>query len=209
MENAQPRYATLNPMQTPPPTSSSSDLFSGKNFTIVVLLVLLALSFVGVNLLDYISNIIKAFIAIFTPIITPILALFGYTTGKVINTTADVASDTAKAGIDVAEGAVQSVGNLLISASKGGIDTTELDAALQLSKPKVAGDPDADTTANPIQNQISAQKTSWCLVGEVAKRRGCIMVDDDNKCMSKQLFSSKQMCLNPTQTPNIQHSKTK
>jgi hypothetical protein len=155
-----------------------------------------------VNLLDYISNIIKAFIAIFTPIITPILALFGYTTGKVINTTADVASDTAKAGIDVAEGAVQSVGNLLISASKGGVDTTELDSALQMSKPKVAGDPDEDTTANPIQNQISAQKTSWCLVGEVAQRRGCIMVDDDSKCMSRQLFPSKKMCLNPTLTKN-------
>ncbi len=203
MENVQPRYATLDSSQIQSTTfRSSSDSFSGKNLIIIVLLILLSLSFFGVNLLDYLSNIIKAFIAIFTPIIRPILSLFGYTTGTVINTTADIASDTAKAGIDVAEGAVQSVGNLLISASKGGVDTTELDTALNIAKPKMINVPDDDTTANPIQGAISNNKIGWCLVGEVAERRGCISVDDESKCMSRQIFPSKKMCLNPTMTQN-------
>ena len=196
MENIQPKYETLNSS----PTQSSVESFSGKNLIIIVLLVLLSLSFFGVNLLDYISNAIKTFIAIFTPIIKPILSLFGYTTGAVINTTADVASDTARAGIDVAEGAVQSVGNLLMSASKNGVDTRSLDAALNISKSKTMNDPNEDTTANPIQNPISSNKIGWCLVGEVGSRRGCIMVDDESKCMSGQIFPSKKMCLNPTLT---------
>jgi hypothetical protein len=201
MESIQPKYETLSSSNTESPNMES---FSGKNILIIVLVGLLALSFMGFNLLDYISNAIKTIIAIFTPIIRPILSLLGYTTGAVINKTADVVSDTAKTGIDIAEGTVQSVGDLLISASKGGVDTTQLDSALNLSRPKPVNDPDADTTANPIQNPISSNKVGWCLVGEVADKRGCIMVDDEAKCMSGQIFPSKKICLNPTLTQNAQ-----
>jgi len=194
MESVQPKYEVLNA----PNGDSGFDSFSGKNLIIIVLVVLLLLSFVGVNLLDYLSNAIKTIIAIFGPILTPILSLFGYTTGAVINKTADVVSDTAKTGIDIAEGTVQNVGNLLISASKGGVDTSELDRVLNLPKTKSVDDPEEDTTANPIQNPISANKGGWCLVGEQAQRRGCIMVEDANKCMSGQIFPSKRLCLNPT-----------
>jgi hypothetical protein len=201
MESIQPKYETLSSSNM---ESTNMESFSGKNILIIVLVGLLALSFMGFNLLDYINNVIKTIIAIFTPIIRPILSLLGYTTGAVINKTADVVSDTAKAGIDIAEGTVQSVGDLLISASKGGVDTTQLDSALNISRQKTVNDPDADTTANPIQNPISSNKVGWCLVGEVADKRGCIMVQDEAKCMSGQIFPSKKMCLNPTLTQNTQ-----
>jgi outer membrane biosynthesis protein TonB len=48
--------------------------------------------------------------------------VFGYTAGAVINKTADVVSDTTKVGIDIAEGTVQSVGNLLIKSSGAVVD---------------------------------------------------------------------------------------
>ena len=201
MESIQPKYETLSSSNM---ESTNMESFSGKNILIIVLVGLLALSFMGFNMLDYISNVIKTIIAIFTPIIRPILSLLGYTTGAVINKTADVVSDTAKTGIDIAEGTVQSVGDLLISASKGGVDTTQLDSALNISRQKTVNDPDADTTANPIQNPISSNKVGWCLVGEVADKRGCIMVQDEAKCMSGQIFPSKKMCLNPTLTQNTQ-----
>ena len=201
MESIQPKYETLSSSNTESPNMES---FSGKNMLIIVLVGLLALSFMGFNLLDYISNVIKTIIAVFTPIIRPILSLLGYTTGSVINKTADIVSDTAKTGIDIAEGTVQSVGDMLISASKGGVDTTQLDSALNITRQQTINDPDADTTANPIQNPISSNKVGWCLVGEVADKRGCIMVDDEAKCMSGQIFPSKKMCLNPTLTQNAQ-----
>ena len=194
MESVQPKYETLTSSQ---PTQS--DLFSGKNFMITVLVVLLVLSMFGVNLLDSVSEIIKRLSEFIKPIVKPILGILGYTTGTVLNTTADVVSDTAKAGIDVAEGTVQELGDLLISASNNGVNTDELDNALNITRNKAVNEPDDDTTGSAIQQPISANKGGWCLVGEVADRRGCVSVDDANKCRSGQLFPTKPMCLNPNQ----------
>ena len=194
METVQPRYETLQP--------TNLESFSGKNMFIIVLIGLLALSLIGINLLDITSNILKTVIAIFGPLITQILSILGYTTGTVINKTADIVSDTTKAGIDIAEGTVQNVGDLLISASSGGVNTntkTQLDSAINNSKKKETTDPEPDTTENPIQNPIAKGKGGWCLIGEYENRRGCIEVSDDKKCMSAQVFPTQKMCLNPAQ----------
>jgi hypothetical protein len=45
------------------------------------------------------------------------LSILGYTSGSIINTTADLAADTSHFGIDVAEGTVHDVGNLLLATS--------------------------------------------------------------------------------------------
>lgn len=190
METVQPRYETL-----------PSESFSGKNMFIIVLIVLLGLSLVGINLLDIVSDIIKTIVSVFGPLITQILSILGYTTGTVINKTADIVSDTTKAGIDIAEGTVQNVGNLLISASSGGVNVDakkQLDSAINNSKKKDTI-PEPDTTENPIQNPISKGKGGWCLIGEYENRRGCIEVSEDSKCMSNQVFPTQKMCLNPAQ----------
>ena len=114
----------------PPPMMSSSfqqetddtsstvvSLFSNKNFWIAMLVVLLILSFLGVNLVMLLGQIFQPIVNVFWILISQILSLFGYTTGTVLNKTVDVVSGTAKAGIDIAEGTVQSVGNLLIKGS--------------------------------------------------------------------------------------------
>jgi hypothetical protein len=190
METIQPRYETL----------SRTESFSDKNYIILVLVGLLVLSFVGINVLDVASNVIKAVIAILGPLVARILAAIGYTTGTVINKTADVVSDTAKSGIDIAEGTVQDVGNLMISASASGVDSgtkKNLDMAINSSK-RPGSHPDPDSTENPIQNPISSKKGAWCLVGEYKNKRGCVEVSNASKCMSEQVFPTQKMCLNPT-----------
>ena len=69
MESIQPRYETL---------PARSESFSDKNLIIFVLIVLLALSFVGINVLDFASNVLKATIALFSPIIKQLLSTIGY-----------------------------------------------------------------------------------------------------------------------------------
>jgi len=81
---------------------SSSTLFSNNNIIIIVLVVLLIFSFLGINILTILGNIIQTIIQIIGPLISQILSNFGYTTGTVLNKTVDVVSDTAKAGIDIA-----------------------------------------------------------------------------------------------------------
>jgi len=44
---------------------------------------------------------------------------------------------------------------------------------------------------------------NWCLVGEFNKKRGCVPVADETKCLSGQVFPNQAMCLNPTLTANV------
>ena len=209
MDNNQIRY---EPLSRPSPVifneNNQSQLISN-NKIIIILSVLLILSFLGINILDVVSNIIKAIIAVLGPPVGQLLAVFGYTSGTLINKGADVVSDTAKLGIDIAEGTVQDIGNILISASSGSVPTNltqinpldiKLNQDKQISKPK---QPSEDTTENPIQKPISASKSGWCLIGEYENRRGCIEVGEQDKCLSGQIFPNQKMCLNPTMTANL------
>lgn len=179
----------------------NNSYYEPKNVVIIVLVVLLLLSFLGINILDIFSNIIKIFVRLFGPIVNQILSLLGYTTGSVLNVSADVIGDTSKAAIDIAEGTVQNVGNLLIKASKTSIDKntkTQLDNVLSNSSTQHTNNVEQDIPENPIQNPISSSKNSWCYIGEYEKKRSCIAINEHDKCMSGQVFPEQQICLNPT-----------
>jgi hypothetical protein len=202
MNSVQTNMDALKP--TFPESSSSSTIFSNNNIIIIVLVVLLIFSFLGINILTILGNIFQSFVQIFGPMVSQILSIFGYTTGTVLNKTADVVSDTAKASIDIAEGSIQSVGNILRDASNPNVnDKTKysLDNALNNSKVSL-GEPAADTSENPIQKPITAGKQTWCLVGEYQGKRGCIEVNEHDRCLSGQVFPSQKMCLNPTLSQN-------
>lgn len=177
----------------------NSNMFSNRNNIIMILLVLLIFMFLGINLLVLSGNAIKALTDIFGPVIFKVITMFGYSTGHLVSTTADVSSDAAKLGIDIAEGTAHSVGNLLKDASKGGMDESDkqnLEKALTPSNcPKKA--PEPDKSSNSIQTTISSKKNGWCLVGDDNGTRGCVLVDEHDKCMSGQIFPSKESCMNP------------
>ena len=198
MENTiQPKYESI--ISNQPVTLDDSDMFSGKNLVILVLLFLLLLSFLGINLLGNLDEVIKYM----TELISPLLQAVGYTAGSALNKTSDLVADTAKTGVEIADGSVQNIGNLLIKASK--TDGGELDEVIDKPEPtkkRAPIQPEPDTTANPIQKPISNSKVGWCLIGEVSDKRGCISVSDQSKCMSGQVFPTQKMCLNPTITPN-------
>lgn len=172
---------------------------NNKNYMIIILSTLLILSLLGINLFIIVGNTVQVVINIFKPLIYQILAIFGYTAGTLINTTADVTSDVARAGVDIAEGTVQSVGNLLKDASKGAVNRkTKKDLDMVITEPE------SDEAESPIQTNRASVKSSWCLVGEHNGKRGCVEINDASKCMSGQVFPNAKMCLNPTLTPNMQ-----
>ena len=172
---------------------------SNKNYIIVILSVLLILSLLGVNLFIIVGNFVQVLVSLFKPLVYQILAIFGYTAGTLINKTADITSDVARTGVDIAEGTVQSVGNLLKNASKSAVNSeTKRDLDIVISEPK------ADTSESPIQKSTSGVKSAWCLVGEHNGRRGCVEVNDASKCLSGNVFPNAEMCLNPAFSPNMQ-----
>jgi hypothetical protein len=202
MNSVQTNMEALKP--TFPETTSSMFSNNNNNIIIIILVVLLIFSFLGINILTIFGNIIQTFIQIIGPLISQILSIFGYTTGTVLNKTADVVSDTAKAGIDIAEGSIQSVGNILRNASNPNVNDktkTTLDIALNDGR-ILSGEPRADSSENPIQRPITSGKQTWCLVGEYQGKRGCIEVNEHDRCLSGQVFPSQKMCLNPTLSQN-------
>ena len=183
--------------------STDSSMFS-KNNLIIILLVLLSFSFLGVNILAILGNLIQSLINIFGPLITQILSIFGYTAGTVINKSADIVGETAKAGVDIAGGTVRSIGDILKGASAPAVDIrakNQLDQSLNLSSLQLKS-AQPDSTVSPIQNSISAGKAGWCLVGEYQGRRGCIAVSDQDKCLSGQVYPNQALCLNPNLSQN-------
>lgn len=191
-------------------TNNTNDMFSNKNTIIILLIFLLILSFLGINLLNISGDIMQRISNIFGPVFVNFLSLFGYTTGTVINKTADVVADASKTGIDIAEGTAQSVGGLFLKASQNLSNQPQTTLQPQSqpelkpeSKPESKPEPKPDTTKNPIQNPISSIKARWCLVGEYEGRRGCIAINEHDKCLSGQVFPTQQMCLNPTYTSNM------
>lgn len=191
--------------------NNTNEMFSNKNSIIMVLIFLLILSFLGINLLNISGDIVQRISNIFGPVFVNFLSIFGYTTGTVIDKTADVVGDAGKLGIDIAEGTAHSVGGLFLKASQNlsnqpSQETPQPQPELKEQpqpKPEPKHEPQPDTTKNPIQNPISSIKARWCLVGEYEGRRGCIEINEHDKCLSGQVFPTQQMCLNPTYTSNM------
>jgi hypothetical protein len=205
--NNQTQSSGPPPVQTESISSQNTNIFavfSIQNALIIILLVLLIFSLLGINLLSSVGNIFDSGVSVVKPFILQILSIFGYTTGSLINTTADAVGDTTKAGIDIAEGTLQSVGNLLIDASKANTPN-DLANAVQFSPTKLNhNEPKPDNSSNPIQKSIATGKSQWCLVGEYENKRGCVEVGKEDRCMSGQVFPSQMTCMNPTLTQNIQ-----
>jgi len=97
-------------------------LTTSKNFLIIVLFILLILSFLGVNILLILGGVVQWIVRIIGPFISTVLSYIGYTTGTIINKTSDVVADTAKTGIDIADGTMHSVGNLLKDDSNADVN---------------------------------------------------------------------------------------
>jgi hypothetical protein len=169
------------------------------NVIIIVLLILLSLSFLGINILTIFGNLIKSLADIIQPLISQILSIFGYTTGTVISKTADLVGDVAKTGVDIAEDSLQSVGTVLKDASRPNVDskaTNQLDNALSTNI-KSSSQASPTPGESPIQKPITAGKAGWCLVGEYEGKRGCISVNDYDKCLSGQVYPTQDQCLLP------------
>jgi hypothetical protein len=179
-------------------------MFSNKNGIIIFLLILVILSFLGINMLSISGNILEEMAKIFGPTFKNVASILGYSTGELVETTADVGADAAKFGIDIAEGSVHSVGKLLKSASEPGLnDDIKKNLELSLSRPKPSANtleksPEPSQSADSIHRSISSKKSGWCFVGEDAGSRGCVSMDEHDKCMSGQIFPSKESCTNPS-----------
>lgn len=55
----------------------------------------------------------------------------------------------------------------------------------------------ADDSMSNIQQSKSTSKSGWCFIGEDRGFRSCIQVNENEKCMSGDIFPSQDICINP------------
>lgn len=152
-----------------------------KNILIISLLLIVVLTYLGINVLSILGNAIQYGVIIISPVVNSFLDILGDSAGNALNTVSDVTANVAKTGVDIADGTVHDVGNLLIGVESG-------------RPPYRGNDPRPDAPEDSIQKSLASAKTKWCLVGEYQNKRGCIDISESDKCMSGEVFPNEEMC---------------
>jgi hypothetical protein len=72
---------------------------------------------------------------------------------------------------------------------------SELEKTLDEPRKKDEPTPSPDLS-NESDIQL-AKKAGYCYVGTLNKKRTCIEIDEDDKCMSGDIFPTRDICMNP------------
>jgi hypothetical protein len=180
---------TLSKVST---TEVSNDLVNMNRILTIILVVLIVFSLAGVNILQMLGGFLQRIVDIFRPLVTRIVSIIGFTMGILIEQIAALFTTTATAGVEIAGGTLDSVGDLLKDASR-----PSLQNVLSESGTTRINTPESDKSENSIQKPITSGKGKWCLVGEYNGRRGCVELGKDEPCLSGQVFPNHASCVQP------------
>jgi len=184
---------SVTPGATPgSPATPEAGWSAGTITTIVLILVVLAL--LGLNIFTYLAKG------------TDLLSMFlGDTTARVPGALGDTLKMSARGttlGLDVTGSAIQDAGNIIGEelnihsrlgesrnrAFKDAVDRRQTDSLDRYR----SYEPDKED--NGIQRP---HKPGWCYIGTDRGYRSCIKVRDSDKCMSGEIFPTKDVCINP------------
>ena len=173
-------------------TEVSNDLVNMNRILTIILVVLIVFSLAGVNVLQMLGGFLQRIVDIFRPLVTRIVSIIGFTMGILIEQIAALFTTTATAGVEIAGGTLDSVGDLLKDASR-----PSLQNVLSESGTTRINTPESDKSENSIQKPITSGKGKWCLVGEYNGRRGCVELGKDESGLSGQVFPNHASCVQP------------
>lgn len=214
------------PMTMQDTGSSFTDSIKNVSITTWVLIILL-LAFLGFNIFSYLALGTQELADFFGPLTTKFLGIFAAITGQVVNVTAHGAEavldttaygsttiiDKTAGAIDVGLNAIQNVtsnispSSLSIQPIKTTIQPPDimanntLNAALNKNTSQTQGQSQgynyqADDSSSLIQSGTG--KSGWCYIGEDRGFRSCVEVGVNDKCMSGDIFPTKDVCINPS-----------
>jgi hypothetical protein len=187
--------------------SSFIDQIRGISLTTWVI-VIFVFAFLGVNVFVYLAKGTQDISDFLKPVTDLFTKLFGNVSAQVV----DVTAEGAKAVVGTAAGTLNAGLSGVQKITPGGMDVKEtipqpdimksntLNRALNSAKQKSGDDDDngqyaADDTGSNIRK--GAGKSGWCLVGSDHGVRSCVQVGANDDCLSGDIFSSKDICVNP------------
>ena len=107
----------------------------------------------------------------------------------------DVTADAVDSGVNVLEKGL--TGDKQRNAVDKNKKTTMKALNDTKTRPKSSADPVADDADSRTQLSKGSGKSGYCYIGEDRGFRSCIKVNEDDKCMSGQIFPTKDVCINP------------
>lgn len=213
MENVNASSLNVNGIGTP---SGNNDIssFNNKSWTLTggtilrYFAIILILSILGLNLFSYLG-IATDFISRIT---APILRLFGIAVAETTKTAVNVGAAGIKVGADVVSGGAEVVAgtvtggvNLLENTLSSGVTRNNVDGNSILSLNKVLSDAESKMNSMPMPDDSSSEiqrsrlgKSGYCLIGQYNGFRTCVDVTENDKCMSGEIFPTREICINPT-----------
>ena len=165
-------------------------------------LIIIILAFLGFNLFTFLGGVTDTT----KGILAPLFSFFGYGVGETVKQTTSVAAEGAKTAVDVAAGTVddavtlmeKAVGVKNVQFNRIDDDTSTQTALNNAVKKQKASIPEPDDAGSVTQQSKSPPKSGYCYIGEDRGIRSCIKVGEGDKCMSGDIFPSKQICINPS-----------
>lgn len=180
---------------------SITNLFSS-SYTIYILIFLI-LAVLGINIFAYLGYFTEDTIGIIRPLI-----FVG------ISTTSDISQDIisnsaegTKAATDIVAGTVNSAidttGNVLTQSSNDDeLEEETIDDHDKLQKDINEDNKRSNNAPEPDDATSKTQKTKgksgFCYIGEDRGFRSCIEVNENDTCMSGDIFPTEQICINPS-----------
>lgn len=173
------------------------------------ILIILILAFLGFNIFAYLAKGTQDVANIFAPLTKMI---FG-TTAAVAGQTVDVSAEGAKAVVGGTAGAVTTgltavqdvTPNGAPSSIKGQpVNQQQVDAVQQstlnraLNTAQSQQPQQQDYEANEASSSVhTSGKSGWCYIGNDRGFRSCALVNENDTCMSGNIFPSQEICMNP------------
>jgi hypothetical protein len=177
-------------------TASASSFSLSKVFK--YLIIILIISILGFNLFNYLGKITQYLTDIFGPSFKTIAGFLGIAVGETTKTSLDVTSK----GTSAVSGSLISGINVLESKlakgiSKNNIDNENENRSLYSNSSSTKQVPTSDDMESTIQNNKSINKSGFCYIGTDNGLRHCVNVTESDKCMSGNIFPTKEICINP------------
>ena len=186
------------PISLNQPISTSSN-WNFNAWTIIIVVVVLAL--LGINVFSYLAdgttmftNLFKNILEVFYKITGKTITATANTSAAVINAAAEGGKEISHLSADIVDAGLTGVQNTLkpTHADNG------LNNALNSSSPQKEQEHGEDYEPNEATSSIQENKTGWCFIGEESNVRSCSKVGQNDKCMSGDIFPSREICVNPS-----------
>ena len=163
-----------------------------KSYTIyiIIFLLIIVLSFIGINVFIYLAygtEVIKDFSKPLVKAVSNILLALGITT-------TDLVLSGTKSMANTSDAVVKTTSDNVTTGLTGSID--EIRDTLNNSK-EHSNDNDNDGDSDGDSDESSVDGKNYCYVGKHKNKRYCTKIHNKNKCMSGDIYSTLDKCINP------------